>query len=457
MASFALLGADRQTLNVPTTRPRLWWTPERLAQARAWYAAHRFTPIDDDYVGQAYRYLMTGEVSYARSAINYALGRTISERSWPGWRATRRAGSARVILIFDWCYDQMTQAERETLISRWNGYLDTLRQKCWGGPDFPQNNYYWGYLRNELSWAITTYYENPMAETFLESALKMRWQDSFLPHASTTGRGGVPQEGSQYGRYLLRYPVVPFTTAALAGRDLFDETDFFKAALFYVIYSTTPAPTALRSASASYYEVFPSNDDEMFRRGRSAQNIDYGDFMSAVAQHWRNIPVGGYARQWLRMTGTAPSSFIAAVDPGGAARDFRACRWTTTPRARSGSGRATSGAQRRPFCTCNWARCRVSGTSTTTTGTGRCGATAAGCRARRRRIRRIHGLRGQRDGAGQLGPDSQQPAHQRRRVHRGLANSHASRRAPAGEPAGVRLCGSGPVARLREQPGRRAC
>src|SRR5512134_2863730 len=52
-------------LEIPTTRPRLWWTPERLAQARAWYAANSFNPGRTDYLGQAFRFLMTGETAYA--------------------------------------------------------------------------------------------------------------------------------------------------------------------------------------------------------------------------------------------------------------------------------------------------------------------------------------------------------------------------------------------------------
>ena len=44
------------TLQIPTTHPRLWLTAERLPAARAWYAAHPFTPAGDEYAGQAFRY-----------------------------------------------------------------------------------------------------------------------------------------------------------------------------------------------------------------------------------------------------------------------------------------------------------------------------------------------------------------------------------------------------------------
>jgi hypothetical protein len=195
--------AQQASLTIPTARPRLWWTTERLQAARTWYAANAFTPRANDPIGQAFRYQMTRETAYARQAIDWAMSVTFStdgnasnEARWSGEGA---------IVVYDWCYDQFTAAERTTFLNRWNGYLDALRQKTWGGPAMPQNNYYWGYLRNEVLWGVASYHENPMAATFLNHALTTRWQNSFVPHANGRGRGGIPQEGSQYGRYLLDY------------------------------------------------------------------------------------------------------------------------------------------------------------------------------------------------------------------------------------------------------------
>src|SRR3712207_2843130 len=115
-------------LSIPTGHPRLWWTAERLAQARAWHATNPFTPRNDDYVGQAFRYLMTGETQYARRAIRYALGVTLSDSGATTGGSAGVSDGARwygenVILIYDWCYDQMTASERQTLLDRWNTYL----------------------------------------------------------------------------------------------------------------------------------------------------------------------------------------------------------------------------------------------------------------------------------------------------------------------------------------------
>src|SRR5207245_2134035 len=104
--------------------------------------------------------------------------------------------------------DALTPAQRQTFMDRYNHYAEAMMEKPWGGPTMAGDNYYWGYLRNELNWGIASYYENPMAQTFLQDALVTRWQQSFLPYAASgSGLGGLAPEGAQYGRYMLGYPV----------------------------------------------------------------------------------------------------------------------------------------------------------------------------------------------------------------------------------------------------------
>jgi hypothetical protein len=186
----------------------------------------------------------------------------------------------------------------------------------------PQSNYFWGYLRNEFEWGVATWGDNPIADKFLDNALQARWEQAFLPHSTTAGLGGVAHEGSQYGRYLLGYSVVPLATARLMGRDLNGETDFFKSAVYYVIYTTLPAPTFNPQTREPRFEVFPANDDQFFRNGGSAQADEYGNFMASSAYTWRNTPTGEYARRWVSMTKPIVFSYVAAIDGGGTERDF---------------------------------------------------------------------------------------------------------------------------------------
>lgn len=309
------------TLQTPSAHPRLWWTEERLARARQGVRSLQIR--DDDYLGQAFLYAVTKDPKYARGPVRAAVGMTLPDVS-PDRVSSDHARwyGEGFILIFDWCWDQFSADERRMLIDRWNGYFEMLSKKDWGGVTMPQNNYFWGYLRNELEWGIATAGENPLAATFIDNALRRRWTESFVPHTRGAGLGGVPQEGSQYGPYLLSYPVVPFVTASNLGRNLFAETDFFKSALLYLIYTTTPAPTALRGTDKRAYEVFPSNDDEVFRDGGSAENESYGNFMATAMDVWRDTPLSEYARKWMNMTGAKTSSYVAALDQGGTERDF---------------------------------------------------------------------------------------------------------------------------------------
>src|SRR5205085_11187088 len=115
--------------------------------------------------------------------------------------------------------------------------------KDWGGPGMPSNNYYWGVWRNELAWGVATYGDNPSATSYIDDALVTRYQNDFVPWASGPGAGGVPQEGTQYGRYMLQYSTVPWGSAEAMGRDILGETDWYRGALFYSIYNTLPAQT----------------------------------------------------------------------------------------------------------------------------------------------------------------------------------------------------------------------
>ena len=136
-----------------------------------------------------------------------------------------------------------TPAEREEMLQRYNHYVDVMTHKHHGRPEMVSNNYNWGSFRNEVNWAVATYYESPAARDFLQFALGRRWQENFVPYAAASGKGGVAPEGSQYGRYMLQYVVVPALTLKSFGRDLFRETDFHKEAVYSLIYWTTPGPT----------------------------------------------------------------------------------------------------------------------------------------------------------------------------------------------------------------------
>jgi len=285
-------------LAIPATHPRIWFDAARLAAARQRYAAQPFTPGRDAWDEVALRALLSSDPQACRSAIDRALAHDVS--SFSSDIAYWEAQSA--ILAYDWCFDAWTAAERADFIARWNGFLQAELAQGWGNTDMPQSDVFWMYLRNELLWGLATFHENPMADGFLRHALEVRWTGAFLPSPAGPGRGGVLQPGSNRGCFITASATLPFVTAQLHGRDLWAETDFFRDAVWYLAYATTPAPTRLDGSSSRYYELFPSNDDGQWEFGNSAGRSQYADFMTAAERRYPAAATGRIARAWLDLT-----------------------------------------------------------------------------------------------------------------------------------------------------------
>ena len=306
-------------MEIPQAHPRIWWTADRLDRARTWYQANPFTPSTNDAWGNALRYQLTGETTYARAAITRMMAFRVPDNDLGGTKSDTYRWEDWVPVVYDWCYDQMTPAERTEFTDRYNGYATTMMGKLFGGPTMPGNNYFWGYLRNEVNWGIASYYENPQADTFLQDALVTRWQNAFVPYAASDAQGGSSPEGSQYGRYILEYPVVPFTSAGLLGRDILDETNFYREALYALIYATSNGPVANEAGTSSFPQIFPYSDDFDSEGYPPAADQYYGDFVTAMATHFDGTALEAYARRWLANTDSPVSRYVEAVDDGGTA------------------------------------------------------------------------------------------------------------------------------------------
>lgn len=321
--------ASAYGLNIPSAHPRIWWTTERINRARTWYQSHPFTPRSDDPMGNATRCVLTGEATYCQVAVNYAMNQLCSNAacnsSDPNYGVAAddaRWEGENVITVFDWCYPHFTAAQRATLISRWNTYFSNIRLRSWGGPAMYHSNYNWGYMRNEILWGIATWGENSEAAANLQYGLQTRWTNSLVAYFTGPGRGGVFQEGSAYGSAIGEYSTVPFGTASLLGRDLYRETNFFREAVIYMVHATLPAPTYNKNNGGSHWEMFPFADDERFFDGGMPARGNYGTFMLAMADYFRESAVGGYARQWSNMVAPTQPVHVRAIDRGGSPQSF---------------------------------------------------------------------------------------------------------------------------------------
>jgi hypothetical protein len=325
-------------IGIRTNHPRLWWNNTRLAQAKAYYSAHPFDP--DNYrsgdgqeevaMDHALHYLLTGSTDSARTAIKVILQDLddIDKQSWPGKRDYYRWDYS-IPVVFDWCYDQLTQSERDSVVKRYGGLVQGMMAESWGGPNqnMYMNNYFWGYFRGEMEWALATYYEDKThAQSILDFALTQRWEGDFVPHSKGWADGGMLKEGFQYGPYMADYRTIFFKTLALNGRDLDMETDFFKQTVYYLIYSRTNAKTYKKGSSAApFYQFFPFSADEKSEGYPAADNGGLADFMHMMASDYATKPLGQYARQWLNDVQTSPraSRFVEVTESApGTARSF---------------------------------------------------------------------------------------------------------------------------------------
>lgn len=318
-------------LVVPGTHPRLWYDARRLVAARSWYAAHPFTPASHAQealnLQRATRGLLNDrdpkdQRKQCRAALDWAIAGT-SALSGAG-----RGGAARdnarwygeaIVVVYDWCHDHLSAPEKAKFIADTNAWLPYWPTEPYANVPMHQNNYYWAWVRNQIEWAVASYEDNvAVAETLLENALVDRLQNDFNPKVAdpTIGRGGVLQEGTQYGPYPVGYSVIPFATCSLLGRDLREESSFWKEAVYAFIYSTTLLPTS------GHFRFWPNSDANNEAFYRVSPNV--GDFMTEAAMRWADRPIGQHARRWLEVTSADRSLHVQSVDPGGPARSFDA-------------------------------------------------------------------------------------------------------------------------------------
>jgi hypothetical protein len=318
-------------LDIPTAHPRVWFTPDRLATARTYFAKKPFNPpasIADANaaIDNALHGLITGQAAGCRRAIDWAESITFTLEGVASDGA-RWYGEA-VILTYDWCFAQMTSAEESLLRERWNTYLAALNDKEWGGIGMEGNNYYTGYFRNTILWAIASWHENrDEAEAFLDYAINTRWNTSLLPYFNDGAKGGAPAEGSAYGRRTFGYLTAPFTALGLVGQNMWNQTPYFIETIFWSIYSTTPGQSRVMGASEPMHETFPYNEDERWLTRDPRSNTamtSLGSYMAPLIAQFSQQPVAGYARRFMDMTGArienkfieyVNADDVAAVEP----------------------------------------------------------------------------------------------------------------------------------------------
>jgi hypothetical protein len=309
-------------LDIPTAHPRVWFTPERVDRAKAYFARKPFTAparieSADDAIDAALHTVVSGQAAGCERAIDWAKGITFTLDGVASDGA-RWYGEA-VILTYDWCFGQLAGDEESLLRERWNTYLTALNDKDWGGIGMEGNNYYTGYFRNTILWAIASWHENRRpAEAFLDYAMNTRWNTSLLPYFNGDAKGGAPAEGSAYGRRTFGYLTAPFTALGLVGQNMWNQTPYFIETVFWSIYSTTPGTSRVMGASEQLHETFPYNEDERWLTRDARSNTamtSLGSYLAPLIAQFADQPVAGYARRFMDMTGARiENKFIEYVN-----------------------------------------------------------------------------------------------------------------------------------------------
>src|SRR5262249_53944980 len=147
-------------MTIPTGHPHLWWTPDRIARARAWVQAHNYTPDSSDPTAQAFAYVATGNTTYAQNAIAWL--RTVQSMRYLEDQDQTRWQGEHAILVYDWCYDQLTAADKMAIQPYFTTRIQAWETDQWGGPNrgHDDGNYYWGYTRNDLEWGFAVHDED---------------------------------------------------------------------------------------------------------------------------------------------------------------------------------------------------------------------------------------------------------------------------------------------------------
>ncbi|MGA2097013.1 MAG: hypothetical protein ABSH39_11985 [Candidatus Acidiferrum sp.] len=344
-------------LNIPAGHPRLFWTPSRIATAQAWVTSTKYAglttsprPLDDYDV--AFTCFVMNVSAACTQAITDTTAFAPTCSSGAGCDAMRASGE-QMLLIRDWlapgcgkasCLSSSQVATLDANWSTWQANQDSPAQ-TWGNVGMPANNYFAGQFRNDFDFAVATNGENGAAATNLTYALNARWPD-LLNFVSPTGTGkngtlgyGLHSQegGGEYGRYSLNYYAFAMSSAAVMGRDLWNETTAFQSGVLQTIYNTMLTPTTSRGM----WDLFTWADDENWVNangcgyishnatgnsnttgGCGAESQYYGDFMQAAATEYAATNVGKYARQWLATVKPAVGPLFRSVDSGGAALAF---------------------------------------------------------------------------------------------------------------------------------------
>lgn len=249
-------------LSIPATHPRIYLTSAKLAalQARAVPTNTRWTQLqaeanagNGEMHAKALVSQITGQTAYCDQAIAAAEALIAA----PGDYATK-AGD--IALVYDWCYDRLSAAQRAAFISYFNTWGDSSHSN-----DSPGWGNYWP--RYGYSYALVglaTYGDNPRAQEWMDEFRYTRYRDVDQALLDRIAEGGAWPEGMIYD-WIANWPRVKALDAwrTAAGEDLFQSTTWYQERLPYLLLHRWPG--VAQQWGYSYHPYLSTGDTERNR------------------------------------------------------------------------------------------------------------------------------------------------------------------------------------------------
>ncbi len=249
-------------LKLSAAHPRLYLTPARLAflKTQAVPANQRWTQLlaaanqpTGDMQAKALVYQITGQTAYCTAAINQALQIAAS----PNYNTSTGGNMA---VVYDWCYSQLSPAQRSSLIGFFNAWADSSHVNDvtgWG-------NYWPGYAYSYALMGLASYGDAPRAKEWIDEYRYRRYAQSDQILLNAIADGGAWPEGMVYD-WIANYPRLKTISAWLSatGENLFESSPWYRNRLNYLLLHRWPGQAS--QWGFIYHPYQSTGDSERFR------------------------------------------------------------------------------------------------------------------------------------------------------------------------------------------------
>ena len=284
LATISLLPGSGARAAVRTGHPRIWLDPETKTELIArlnantpaaqnlvqWCASHRNDDLSGytssravsvlEAINFALLYQLQGNTDYAARAaeiIEYVFAHPYPPYTIDTWITfdnyyTTRYLVPPVAIVLDWCWDYLSQNQRDLFIAQLDTWLSMVVQnEPWAWYD-PSNNFYHGYTWAFLAAGYAMYGHHANAQGYIDYARDVMLENSInytkgehidWPHwDNSTGRakGGLWNEGTSYG--CVNNEFICSAVLAVRSAEGIERPDFTfpSEALRAYIYATHP-------------------------------------------------------------------------------------------------------------------------------------------------------------------------------------------------------------------------